>query len=55
MWILAVVSLALGPLSAVAFERGADGEFEKRTSSHFVLLQDVDIDETSGLRGSRRF
>jgi hypothetical protein len=38
-----------------ARDRGADGEFEKRTSSHFVLYQDVDIDETSGLRGSRRF
>lgn len=40
---------------AGAFDRGADGEFEKRTSSHFVLYQDVDIDETSGLRGSRKF
>ena len=38
-----------------AFDRGADGEFEKRTSSHFILYQDVDIDQTSGLRGSRRF
>ena len=35
--------------------RGADGKFEKRTSSHFVLYQDVAIDESSGLRGSRRF
>jgi hypothetical protein len=35
--------------------RGADGKFEKRESSHFVLYQDVDIDETGGLRGSRRF
>ena len=40
---------------ALARERGADGEFEKRTSSHFVLYQDVDIDRTSGFRGSRRF
>jgi hypothetical protein len=48
-----VVSGAGGP--ARAFDRGADGEFEKRESSHFVLYQDVDIDETSGLRGSRRF
>lgn len=48
---------ALGPVGGVAdaFDRGADGEFEKRASSHFVLYQDVDIDETSGLRGSRRF
>ena len=36
-------------------DRGADGRFEKRTSSHFVLFQDVDIDETGGFRGSRRF
>jgi len=40
---------------AHAGNRGADGRFEKRESSHFVLLQDVDIDETGGLRGSRRF
>ena len=35
--------------------RGADGRFEKRESSHFVLFQDVDIDDAGGLRGSRRF
>jgi hypothetical protein len=35
--------------------RGADGKFDKRTSSHFVLFQDVDIDRSSGFRGSRRF
>lgn len=35
--------------------RGADGRFEKRESSHFVLFQDVDIDDSGGLRGSRRF
>ena len=38
-----------------AAARGADGKFEKRTSSHFNLYQDVAIDESSGLRGSRRF
>ena len=42
------------PLEACS-GRGADGQFEKRESSHFVLYQDVDIDETGGLRGSRRF
>ena len=42
-------------LAADAQARGADGKFEKRTSSHFVLYQDVAIDESSGLRGSRRF
>ena len=55
---LALAALAL-PLAATsparAFDRGADGRFEKRESSHFVLFQDVDIDETSGIRGSRRF
>jgi hypothetical protein len=41
--------------AADARDRGADGRFSKRTSSHFVLFQDVDIDESGGLRGSRRF
>lgn len=35
--------------------RGADGKFEHRQSSHFDLYQDVAIDRTSGLRGSRHF
>lgn len=49
--------LALLLTAGIASARGggADGEFEKRESSHFVLFQDVDIDETGGLRGSRRF
>lgn len=51
----ALVGMGLLAAAASAWDRGADGEFEKRTSSHFVLYQDVDIDETSGLRGSRRF
>jgi hypothetical protein len=50
----ALLSLALAE-TAPARERGADGNFEKRVSSHFVLYQDVDIDESGGLRGSRRF
>jgi hypothetical protein len=54
-----VAALLAGALlvagGAPAADRGADGRFEKRTSSHFVLYQDVDIDETGGLRGSRRF
>jgi len=53
--LLALAAALLLAAPAGAFDRGADGEFEKRTSSHFVLYQDVDIDETSGLRGSRRF
>jgi hypothetical protein len=35
--------------------RGADGDFEKRESSHFALFQDVDIDQSGGFHGSRRF
>lgn len=42
-------------LAAHAAERGADGNFETRRSSHFVLLQDVAIDSYTGARGSRRF
>ena len=45
----------LMPVAAAAGDRGADGRFEKRVSSHFILYQDVDIDESGGLRGSRRF
>ncbi len=36
-------------------DRGADGEYDERKSSHFTLYQDVDIDRTSGFYGSRRF
>ena len=49
-----VAALALGA-PASARDRGADGHFDQRTSSHFVLYQDVDIDQVSGFRGSRRF
>jgi hypothetical protein len=52
--VLVVVCLLAGPSSA-ARNRGADGSFEKRESSHFVLYQDVDIDRSSGFHGSRRF
>jgi len=38
-----------------ARDRGADGRFDRRESSHFVLLQDVDIDQSGGFHGSRRF
>jgi hypothetical protein len=52
---LALPLALLWPAAAPALGDGADGKFEKRTSSHFVLYQDVDIDETGGLYGSRRF
>ena len=51
---LAAALLAAGA-GAGARDRGADGRFEKRTSAHFVLWQDVDIDEAGGFHGSRRF
>ena len=51
--VVAAAAVAAGGASAA--DRGADGRFEKRTSSHFVLYQDVDIDEVGGIRGSRRF
>ena len=53
--------LALGALLSalaapgLAWDRGADGNFDQRTSAHFVLYQDVDIDERGGFHGSRRF
>jgi hypothetical protein len=50
---LALALLAAG--AAGARDRGADGHFEKRTSAHFVLWQDVDIGESGGFHGSRRF
>jgi hypothetical protein len=43
------------PTASRAASRGADGEYDERSSSHFVLFQDVDIDRTSGYYGSRRF
>jgi len=43
----------LAPVAARA--RGADGDFEQRSSAHFVLHQDVAIGESGGFRGSRRF
>ncbi len=40
---------------AEAIDRGADGDFAHRSSRHFELYQDVDIDRTGGFHGSRRF
>jgi hypothetical protein len=56
VWVAVTLLCWVGvPALAWAGDRGADGHYEKRESSHFVLYQDVDIDTTSGLRGSRRF
>jgi hypothetical protein len=52
---IAAASLCWLALAAGAADRGADGNFETRRSSHFVLLQDVAIDGYTGARGSRRF
>ena len=39
----------------VAESLPADGRFEHRDSFHFTLFQDVDIDQSGGFYGSRRF
>jgi hypothetical protein len=41
--------------SSYAIDRGADGDFDQRSSAHFKLYQDVAIDRTGGFNGSRRF
>ena len=41
--------------ASTAGDRGADGRFDTRTSAHFNLHQDVDIDQSGGFHGSRRF
>ena len=50
-----VLALLFAAVGAHARGEGADGNFEKRESSHFVLFEDVDLDETGGMRGSRSF
>jgi len=51
LWAIAI----LVPGGAEARDRGADGRFATRRSSHFVLYQDVDIDRASGWTGSVQF
>jgi len=51
LWAIAV----LAPGDAAARDRGADGRFSTRRSSHFTLFQDVDIDRASGWKGSVQF
>jgi len=52
----AIALLLLLPSTGVSLgDSGADGKFERRESFHFTLYQDVDLDESSGLRGSRQF
>jgi hypothetical protein len=54
----ACLCLGLGVLlsgPAGALDRGADGEFGHRSSAHFELYQDVDIDRSGGIHGARHF
>jgi len=51
---LVMLCLPVGLAGAVG-DRGADGDFERRDSFHFTLYQDVDIDDSGGLYGSRKF
>ncbi|MDH3685736.1 MAG: hypothetical protein OEP95_05890 [Myxococcales bacterium] len=48
-----LVALLLGP--APAFGQGADGRFSERRSSHFVLRQDVALDQYHGAGGALEF
>ncbi len=50
-----VAALAVALPSVGSAGRGADGDFEVRTSAHFTLYQDVAIDQAGGFHGSRRF
>jgi hypothetical protein len=50
-----VFSMSAGVPAHAFGDRGADGEYDERSSSHFTLYQDVDIDRSSGFYGSRRF
>jgi hypothetical protein len=49
------VGVALAATGSSVLAQGADGKFDQRSSAHFVLLQDVAIDESGGFHGSRRF
>jgi hypothetical protein len=53
--VLLLAIAVLTPEGAAAGDRGADGRFATRRSSHFTLFQDVDIDRTSGWKGSVQF
>ncbi len=54
--ILSAGGLLLAPTPSLAIgDSGADGRFEQRESFHFTLFQDVDLDESAGIRGSRHF
>jgi hypothetical protein len=54
VWILAACLLAAVPVAS-ARERGGDGRFDERRSTHFVLLQDVSFGRRDGGRAARAF
>ena len=54
-FLIATGPLMMPPMSLAIGDSGADGKFEQRDSFHFRLFQDVDLDESGGLRGSRHF
>jgi hypothetical protein len=49
-----ILLMSSGTASALG-DKGADGRFERRDSFHFTLYQDVDLDESGGLHGTRHF
>jgi hypothetical protein len=51
---LALLALLVPPGTARA-AGGADGHFEQRRSTHFVLREDVAIDRRTGPQGAKRF
>lgn len=50
-----LVTVCLGDGIARAAGAGADGRFDERRSHHFVLREDVAIDQRTGPRGANRF
>lgn len=52
---IAFAVLGTPAIGSAIGDDGADGQFERRDSFHFVLFQDVDLDESGGIRGSRHF
>ena len=49
-----LLAMLLGPSTAPA-AGGADGHFEQRRSTHFLLREDVAIDRRTGPQGTKRF
>ena len=53
--LLLALLLAFAASAALARDRGADGKWSSRRSSHFELFQDVALERYSGPAGSRAF